>query len=75
MTSNLVTFQTIYSSLTFTTYVVAEDQQHFGIVRVVCDLHQRDEGQVPVGETFSKVVRDKDPRPVTSGHVTGQDHL
>ena len=60
--------------LTFT-YALAEDKQHVGIFRVVCDLHLGDEGQVPVGETFAKVIRGKDSRPVTSGHIACQDHL
>lgn len=42
----------------FTTYIVAESQQHIGIVRVVCDLHEGHKWQVLMGETFSKIIRD-----------------
>lgn len=59
----------------FTAYIIAEGYQHIGIFRIVCDLHEGDKGQFMVGETLSKVVRDKDPGAVTSRHICGQDHL
>lgn len=63
------------SSSTFTTYIVAEDQQYVGVLRVVCDLHDRDKGKGLVGEALSKVIGDKDPRALTSRHLSSQDHL
>lgn len=57
------------------TYAVAEDEQHVGVLGVVCDLHQRDEGQVLVVETLSEIVGDKDARALASGHFSCQDHL
>lgn len=62
-------------SLTFTTHIVAEGQQCFGILRVVRDLHHGDEGQVKVAESLSKVIRNKDSRPKTSRHFACQDNL
>lgn len=64
-----------HSSLTFATYTVAEDQQHIGIARIVCDLHEGDKGKVMVGETLSKVIGNKDPESMTSRHFSCQDHL
>lgn len=73
--SKLVTFLNKNSSLTFSTHAAAEGKQRIGIIGAVRDLHHRDEGQVPGGEAPSKVVGDKDPRSVASGHFSRQDHL
>lgn len=71
----LTYIQTKHISVRFTTYIVAEDEQHVGVFRVVHNLHEGDEGQVLVGETLSKVIRDKDTRPMTSRNFPCQDHL
>lgn len=67
--------RTLYQPFDSDTHVYAEGQQHTGILRVVCDLGQWCEGQVFVGKTFSKVIRDKDSRIFLSRHLAGQDHL
>lgn len=56
-------------------YFVTEGHQDIGIFWIVSDLHVGDEGQFLVGETLSKVVRDKDPGALTPRHICGQDHL
>lgn len=73
--SSLVPFHTKYRSLVFTPYVVAEDNQHTGILRVVRDLRQGVERQVPVGEALSKVLRDKNAGLEVSRHFSCQNHL
>lgn len=57
------------------TYVDAEGSQHARVLGVVCDLHERREGQLLVGEALPKVVGDEDPRALTSGHHRREDHL
>lgn len=42
-------------------YFFTEGHQNIGIFWIVSDLHVGDKGQLLVGETLSKVVRDKDP--------------
>lgn len=56
-------------------YFVTEGHQHIGIFWIVSDLHVGDKGQLLVGETLSKVVRDKDPGALIPRHICGQDHL
>lgn len=58
-----------------TTYTGAEDSQHSGVLRVVCDLHEGHKGQLLISETLAKVIRDKDPRALASGHFCCEDHL
>lgn len=57
------------------TYVDAEGSQHARVLGVVCDLHERREGQRLVGEALPEVVGDEDPRALTAGHYRGEDHL
>lgn len=59
----------------FTAYPFTEGHQYIGIFRIVCDLHEGDKGQFLVGETLSKIIRDKDSGAVTSRHICSQDHL
>lgn len=56
-------------------YFVTEGHQHIGIFWIVSDLHVGDKGQLLVGETLSKVVRDKDPGALIPWHICSQDHL
>lgn len=62
-------------TLARTTYTGAEDSQHSGVLGVVCDLHEGHKGQLLISETLPKVIRDKDPRALTSGHFCCEDHL